>query len=141
MVLHRPELINAQWPFHALKYPATRAAFDTELFALLRDWSYEVITICLDKQAFAKAGFSLTVPEEQFQNALTSREVKPKTKAMNISGLQIADLIAHPSRNEIVSEQGTVNISLGYFTNRIVVLLADKYAQVSDGTCGKVSVP
>jgi hypothetical protein len=34
---------------------------------------------------------------EQFTACLTSKKLKVKTKSNNIAGLQIADLIAHPS--------------------------------------------
>ncbi|NCC36313.1 MAG: DUF3800 domain-containing protein [Chloroflexia bacterium] len=37
------------------------------------------------------------VPPDQFSARLTSRQLKVKAKSNNIAGLQIADLIAHPS--------------------------------------------
>jgi hypothetical protein len=37
------------------------------------------------------------VKGEVFQQHLTSKELKLKNKADNIAGLQLADLIAHPS--------------------------------------------
>ncbi len=37
------------------------------------------------------------IPANQFAARLTSRQLKVKTKANNIAGLQLADLIAHPS--------------------------------------------
>lgn len=37
------------------------------------------------------------VPPDQFSTYLTSRQLKVKAKSNNIAGLQIADLIAHPS--------------------------------------------
>jgi hypothetical protein len=37
------------------------------------------------------------VGPEQFQRALTSRQLKVKVKANNIAGLQIADILAHPA--------------------------------------------
>ncbi|MHB8095491.1 MAG: DUF3800 domain-containing protein [Candidatus Aminicenantales bacterium] len=45
-----------------------------------------------------------------FLERLTSCQLKVKPKANNIAGLQIADMIAHPSRNEILEENG-VNVS------------------------------
>jgi hypothetical protein len=41
------------------------------------------------------------VDPEQFQRSFTSRQLKVKPKTANISGLQLADLIAHPSRLSI----------------------------------------
>ena len=35
---------------------------------------------------------------EDLQNHFTSKELKVKPKKANVSGLQIADLIAHPTR-------------------------------------------
>ena len=37
------------------------------------------------------------VPPDQFAAQLTSRQLKVKSKANNIAGLQIADIVAHPS--------------------------------------------
>ena len=41
-----------------------------------------------------------------FQDVLTSKEIKLKPKIANIAGTQIADLLAHPSKQEILFEQG-----------------------------------
>jgi len=46
------------------------------------------------------------VDPQQFQEALASRQLIVKPKLNNVSGLQLADLIAHPSRNEILQEHG-----------------------------------
>jgi len=63
-------------------------------------------------------------------NVLTSREIKMKSKANNITGLQLADLLAHPSRREILLENkkiedGRSNI----FAEQIVELIRGKYLQ------------
>ena len=55
------------------------------------------------------------VKPTQFQQALTSRELKVKPKTANVSGIQLADLIAHPSRSEILLEQGLLERELGTF--------------------------
>jgi len=60
------------------------------------------------------------VRPEKFQKAFTSRQLKVKPKAMNISGLQLANLIAHPSRSEILSENGLLGRPLGAFAKRVV---------------------
>lgn len=39
-----------------------------------------------------------------FQNVLTSKEIKLKTKTANIAGLQVADLLAYPLKQEILME-------------------------------------
>ena len=58
MVLHRKELVNGRWPFQALKDADTRAAFDDALLGLIGSWEYRVITVCLDKRAFAAGGYA-----------------------------------------------------------------------------------
>lgn len=40
---------------------------------------------------------------EQFRKAFTSKELKLKPKSANVSGLQLADLLAHPSYRAILS--------------------------------------
>jgi len=73
----------------------------------------------------------------QFQTVLTSRQLKVKTKANNIAGLQLADLVAHPSRNEILLENGFAQISLGAFAQRVVAILQGKYYQRQGRIFGK----
>ncbi|HXO30581.1 MAG TPA: DUF3800 domain-containing protein [Thermoanaerobaculia bacterium] len=41
----------------------------------------------------------------QFQSVLTSHEIKLKKKEHNIAGLQLADLLAYPSKREIIAER------------------------------------
>jgi hypothetical protein len=69
------------------------------------------------------------VNPEQFQSALTSREIKIKTKVANVAGLQLADLIAHPSRTEILAEQGLLGREIPTFAARIIEILEHKYDQ------------
>ncbi len=42
------------------------------------------------------------IDSESFQVKLTSSKLKVKPKSNNISGLQLADIIAHPSRNDML---------------------------------------
>lgn len=46
---------------------------------------------------------------DYFQNALTSREIKIKKKEENITGLQIADLLAHPCKQEVLIRKGRLS--------------------------------
>ncbi|MFH1068073.1 MAG: DUF3800 domain-containing protein [Candidatus Glassbacteria bacterium] len=69
------------------------------------------------------------VEPSQFQKALTSQQLKVKPKLNNIAGLQLADLLAHPSRNEILLEQGFIAESQASFAKRIVEILQYKYYQ------------
>lgn len=74
------------------------------------------------------------VSPDQFQRALTSKQLKMKTKANNIAGLQLADLIAHPSRNEILREQNLYEGELPPFAARVIAILKGKYDQ-REGQC------
>jgi hypothetical protein len=63
------------------------------------------------------------IPLQRWQNCLTSRELKLKPKNANIAGLQLADLIAHPSRREILREHGLVIDNRDTYGDRICELL------------------
>ena len=77
------------------------------------------------------------VEPEQFQKAFTSRQLKVKLKTNNISGLQLTDLIAHPSRNEILREQGQLGREMGAFAEKVVQILQKKYYQRDGKIFGK----
>ena len=74
---------------------------------------------------------------DQFRKALTSSQLKVKPKANNISGLQIADLLAHPSRNEILGEHGLLTRELAPFAKRVIEILQRKYDQQGGRIFGK----
>lgn len=50
-------------------------------------------------------------PKEFFQNTLTSKEIKIKPKIANIGGIQVADLIAFPSKQRILLEEKEITES------------------------------
>ncbi len=77
------------------------------------------------------------VPPDQFQKALTSKHLKMKIKANNIAGLQLADLVAHPSRNEILREQKLYDRELPPFVARVIAILQGKYDQRGGEYFGK----
>ena len=77
------------------------------------------------------------IDSEMFQTTFTSRQLKVKPKANNISGLQLADLIAHPSRNEILHEQGFLHIKIAPFAKSVINILQTKYDQQSNKVFGK----
>jgi len=91
------------------------------------------------KASFAKMWNDGTefVEPEQFQKALTSRQLKVKLKTNNISGLQLTDLIAHPSRNEILREQRLLGRDMGIFGEKVVQILQKKYYQRDGKIFGK----
>lgn len=77
------------------------------------------------------------VSSEKFQRMLTSKELKVKPKSNNISGLQIADILAHSSRNEILSENGYEGFRLSEFAQQIVSILQNKYDNDGSRCFGK----
>ena len=77
------------------------------------------------------------ITPERFQKVLTSKRLKVKPKANNISGLQIADIIAHPSRTEILLENSQRETQLAPFAKKIVAILEAKYYQHGGKIFGK----
>ncbi|MHA1702615.1 MAG: DUF3800 domain-containing protein [Promethearchaeota archaeon] len=67
------------------------------------------------------------VHTEKFKAFLTSSQLKVKLKSNNIAGLQIADLIAHPSYKKILLQKGRVS-EIGRFAKKIThILERNKY--------------
>ena len=83
-----------------------------------------------------KDGTDYTEPI-RFQAAFTSKRLKVKPKSNNISGLQLADLIAHPSRNEILLENHMLDRPLAPFASMIIEILQEKYYKRGDRVFGK----
>lgn len=62
-----------------------------------------------------------------FQKTLTSKEIKIKPKSANITGLQLADLLAHPCKNEILFEQKRIDKGEEVFGTRVCQCVSGKY--------------
>ena len=77
------------------------------------------------------------ITAERFQKVFTSKQLKVKLKSNNISGLQLADLLAHPSRNEILAERGFLEKPPGRFAQKIITILQGKYDQHEGKIYGK----
>lgn len=74
------------------------------------------------------------IPAGRWQERLTSCELKAKPKEANIAGLQVADLIAHPSRREILLENHLIQDSRDIFGDQITtILLESKYLRSPRG--------
>jgi len=56
---------------------------------------------------------------ESFQRVLTSRELKLKRKAANIAGLQMADLLAYPLKQDILVKNDVPGVSHGDFGEKL----------------------
>lgn len=62
-----------------------------------------------------------------FQQSLTSSEIKLKPKTANIAGLQLCDLLAYPSKQEILIEEQRINDPGDSFSKQICQCMAAKY--------------
>ena len=67
------------------------------------------------------------ISAQKFQKALTSKELKVKYKDHNIAGLQLADLLAHPSKLYILNSLGKIPPSLPSFGTRLAQMFKGKY--------------
>ncbi len=66
-------------------------------------------------------------PAKFFQTSLTSREIKIKLKSANVAGLQLADLLAHPCKVEILFENDRQKEWDGEFEKRVCDVIQKKY--------------
>lgn len=63
---------------------------------------------------------------EFFQSALTSRQLKLQGKRANISGLQLADLIAHPAKLWVLRYYNLLDDPLAPFAERLMKIVEEK---------------
>jgi len=74
------------------------------------------------------------IPVERWQERLTSKELKVKSKNANIAGLQLADIIAHPSQRQILLENFLINDTRDIFGDKICRILdGGKYLKSKSG--------
>jgi len=79
---------------------------------------------------------------DRFAARLTSRQLKVKPKIANIAGLQLADLLAHPSRVGILLESGKIESGRDNpFARAVINILRDKYYRKGDKVFGKKVMP
>jgi hypothetical protein len=82
-------------------------------------------------------------PLQQFTPCLfemqsfTCRQLKVKPKSANVSGLQLADIIAHPSRAEILDSEGLLGRPLATFSKKVIELLQNKYDRQGERIFGR----
>jgi len=62
-----------------------------------------------------------------FQSALTSKEIKLKRKNENIAGLQLADLLAYPIKQEILFEDNRISDIGDVFGKEVCKAIMTKY--------------
>lgn len=61
------------------------------------------------------------------QRFLTSRQIKIKKKEANVEGLQLADLIAHPTRKQVLLNRGKTTGGLSPFSERVIQTVRPKW--------------
>lgn len=80
------------------------------------------------------------IQAECFQRRFTSKEIKIRAKHFNVAGLQLADLLAHPSRRDILHRLGLLQVDAPtparIFGDRIIGILAGKYEQYNGEVMG-----
>lgn len=64
---------------------------------------------------------------EFFQSALTSRQLKLQEKRVNVSGLQLADLIAHPAKQWVLRYYGLLEDPPAPFAERLMKVVEEKF--------------
>nr|WP_246580481.1 DUF3800 domain-containing protein [Deinococcus aestuarii] len=189
VIFHRKDLLQNNRPFQALRDADVRRAFFYELFELISQADYQVITAVVDKVALERRygkdawepyHFAMEMLLERFvkfleatpgssgdvmvearsskqdktlaleftrmcnkgtyyctrskiESVLTSKEVKIKNKSANIAGLQLADLIAHPSAISIIREGTKQTYYHSYGTPIVDILNASKYRRDKSG--------
>ena len=67
------------------------------------------------------------VDASKFNTFFTSKEIKVKPKSANISGLQLADIIAHPSRRQFLLHLGYIIKTKKIFGDKIIEIIKKKY--------------
>lgn len=70
------------------------------------------------------------IPRQEFQKVLTSKELKVRKKEHNIAGLQLADLLAHPSKVYILSSRGKIPLTGSSFGARLAQAFRGKYGLI-----------
>jgi hypothetical protein len=63
------------------------------------------------------------IPPERWHERLTSGQLKLREKRANVAGLQLADLIAHPSRREVLIENRLLDDDRDVFGDQICAIL------------------
>jgi hypothetical protein len=161
IIFHRKDMMKASGPFHPLRDPIRRSAFDGELYQHLVELEYSVVTVVIDQWMHRQYynswanhpyHYCMTALVERYtrwlddhghsgdvmaegrggredrelkdvfrhvfehgtehlgskfiQGRLTSRELKIKPKSANIQGLQLSDLLAHPSQRAMRQAHG-----------------------------------
>ena len=67
------------------------------------------------------------IEAKKFHQFLTSKQLNVKQKITNIAGLQLADLIAHPSRRQMLLHMEFIKKEKEIFGDKIISIIQSKY--------------
>jgi hypothetical protein len=68
------------------------------------------------------------LPADSWQTCLTSKELKCRPKSANVAGLQLADLLAHPSQREVLLDHRLIDDARMTFGTQICkIMRKNKY--------------
>jgi hypothetical protein len=74
------------------------------------------------------------VNAKRIKAAIPARQLKFRSKDHNVTGLQICDLVAHPSHMDVRQQEGH-KVTLGPFAQKLIpILRAKKYDRSNTGT-------
>lgn len=76
------------------------------------------------------------IPSKDIQCYLTSKELKVKPKNSKIAGLQLADIIAHPSRRFIFKYYNLIEVKKNIFVDRIIEIIKNEYSGINNDLDG-----
>jgi len=81
------------------------------------------------KESFRKFYYEGTkyLDKNRIPKILTTKDIKIKKSSDNISGLQLADNIAHPAKTMYLFEKGLIPRPPGEFGCKLVRLIEDKF--------------
>lgn len=77
-------------------------------------------------RVYERGIWGVTSPEF-FQSALTSQQLKLREKKANISGLQLADLLAHPAKQWVLRYYGLLDDPPAPFAERLMKVVEEKF--------------
>lgn len=67
------------------------------------------------------------IEPQKFQKFLTSKKLKVKPKIANVNGLQLSDLIAHPSRRQFLIHLNIIEKKKEIFGDKVIEVIQSKY--------------
>lgn len=67
------------------------------------------------------------VSSSVFQNCLSSKEIKLRKKEHNVAGLQVADLLAHPCKQDVLLDKNRIEKYYGKFGQKLLKIAQTKY--------------